>query len=747
MATKLFIEGGKNEQAEPIGWDLRTGERISLKTMYQQGQELVQKTGHYWGLDHLPLKEANPIRYEKVFSRLRAGMVNARETAKRIAASPIVEQEGELCSVFYSPEGDSISLSTGIIVHVHTMSDFIKFMIQNDYESDPGIHEGDLFTNNDCHVGNVHPCDIATLLPIFYEGELLGWAGTVTHVIDMGAVAPGSMPTGIVERYGDGYYITARKTGHNFRPNKDWLIESQRAVRTPSFWSLDEKTRITADMMIRNTVLKLVEEEGIDTFKQFMREAVEDGRQGFVNAIRSMLVPGTYRGVSFVDVPYGEEHVDIPDFARKNSMMHAPSKVTIGGDGHFSVSFDGANEWGWHSFNCTPAGMQGGIWVLLTQTIMANEKVNDGAYYACQFEFPIGTWANTGTVRSAHAYSWHFLVSAWAPLWQALSRAYYARGYWEEVNAGNANTSNWLQGGGIDQYGKLHAVNSFESAAEGTGASCVRDGTDHGAAVWNPEADQGDMEIWEVTEPLPFLGRRAKPNTGGAGKFRGGLGYESLRLVWKTRDWVMYFMGNGFMHSDSGLFGGYPGATGYSLAAHGTDLARRFAEKRPYPTADMDPDKKDFEKQIDAREVFRSPTGTTTQESYENYDLYLNYLRGGPGVGDPIERDPAAVCQDVEDESITVDYARSLYGVVVTFSDGRMAWDSEATQQLRQEIRQKRLTRGQSFKAWRQAEREHVINHDASTQVRDMYRSSMKLSQEFHDHFVKFWDLDPDFEP
>lgn len=730
----------------PIGWDMRTGERVPLQAMYERGQQLVQETGFYQGMEKLPLKDSDPIHYEKIFARLRAGMVNARETAKHIAASPIVEQEGELCSVFYSPEGDSVALSTGIIVHVHTMSEFIKFMIQQDYETEPGIREGDLFTNNDCDVGNVHPCDIATVLPVFYEGELLGWAGTVTHVIDMGAVSPGSMPTGIVDRYGDGYYITARKTGQNFQPSKDWIIESQRAVRTPSFWTLDEKTRITSDMMIRDTILKLVKEEGVETFKEFMRECVEDGRRGFVSAIQSMLVPGTYRGAAFVDVSYGGDRVTLPDFARKDSIMHAPSEVTISKNGHFSVSFDGANRWGWHSFNCTPAGMQGGIWVLLTQTIMANEKVNDGAYYACQFDFPVGTWANPGTTRAAHAYSWHFLVSAWAPLWQALSRGYYASGYWEEVNAGNANTSNWLQGGGVDQYGKLHAVNSFESAADGTGASAVRDGTDHGAAVWNPEADQGDMEIWEITEPLPFLGRRTKPNTGGPGMYRGGLGYESLRLVWGTQDWVMYFMGNGYMHSDSGLFGGYPGATGYSLAAHDTDLAQRFAHQDPYPTGDGNPDARVFETQVQAREIFRSPTGITTQESYRNYDLYLNYLRGGPGVGDPLARDPERVRQDVEDDSVGREYAESVYGVVLT-SSAIPQVDAEATAALRTQRRKERLARGVPFAAWRDRERERILRHEASPQVRDMYQSSIALSEKFRQQFLSFWDLDKDFEP
>jgi N-methylhydantoinase B/oxoprolinase/acetone carboxylase alpha subunit len=65
--------------------------------------------------------------------------VSARETALNISASPIVRELGELCFALYTPEGDSVALSTGIIVHVHTMSDAIKYMVRSDYETNPGI--------------------------------------------------------------------------------------------------------------------------------------------------------------------------------------------------------------------------------------------------------------------------------------------------------------------------------------------------------------------------------------------------------------------------------------------------------------------------------------------------------------------------------------------------------------------------------------------------------------------------------
>ena len=88
---------------------------------------------------------------------LRGGLVHARETAKKIAAVPIVEQEGELCFTLYNAAGDCVLTSTGIIIHVGTMGAAIKYMIENNWEANPGINPGDMFTNNDCSIGNVHP--------------------------------------------------------------------------------------------------------------------------------------------------------------------------------------------------------------------------------------------------------------------------------------------------------------------------------------------------------------------------------------------------------------------------------------------------------------------------------------------------------------------------------------------------------------------------------------------------------------
>lgn len=724
---------------QPIGWDGKT-----LKEMRKEMDEVSKETGHYAGLKEMPFKESDPIRFEKIYSKLRGGVVHARETAKKVAASPIVEQEGELCFTLYTPDADSIVTSTGIIIHVGTMGAAIKFMIENDYEENPGINDKDIFCNNDNHVGNVHTCDIHTLVPIFWEGEVLGWVGGVTHVIDTGASGPGSMPMGPVQRYDDGYQITCRKIGQNDVLSKDWLLESTRSVRAEKYWTLDEKTRVAGCHMIRDLVLDVIEEEGPEAYKSFSREIIEDGRRGFINQVKTMLIPGKYRGASFIDVPF--DGLDLPKFAQEDSIMHTPSEITVNKDATLKIDFEGSSRWGWHPFNATPVSITSGIWVMLTQTLVPNDRINDGAYYASEFGIPLGSWFNPDDIRSAHSNTWHALVAGWTPLWRGLSRAYWGRGFLEEINAGNGHTSNWLQGGGIDQYGELSALNSFETSASGVGASAVKDGISHSAALWNPEGDMGDMEIWETLEPLIYLGREILPGSGGAGKYRGGNGWQSLRLGWGAKEWTMFVAGSGSVATDCGLMGGYPASAGYRFTANDTDIKERIEKKLPLPLgADVDPDNPTYEDNMNAGTLHRDRQAVTTQEEFGDYDVIMNYLRGGPGFGDPLDRDPKDVETDLNEKYILHRYAEKVYGCVFTKEKGEYVIDLAGTEKKRKEIRADRLSRSMPTKEWMKEEKKNIVAKDASKQVRHMYAQSFALSKEFTDQFTSFWDLDDEW--
>ncbi|WP_211170795.1 hydantoinase B/oxoprolinase family protein [Parazoarcus communis] len=737
-----------------------SNKEIGFADLLKNGQTLKQfrdgiiertnATGHYNGQTTLAFRDSDPIGYEKLFSKLRGGLVHARETAKKIAASPIVEQEGELCFTLYNAVGDCVLTSTGIIIHVGTMGAAIKYMIENNWEANPGINPGDMFTNNDCSIGNVHPCDIATIVPIFWEGRLIGWVGGVTHVIDTGAVTPGSMSTGQTQRFGDGYMITCRKTGINDEPLRDWLHESQRSVRTPKYWILDERTRIAGCHMIRDLVEEVIRADGIEAYEKFAYEVIEEGRRGLQSRIKAMTLPGKYRKVSFVDVPYKHDDVQVSNaFAKLDSIMHSPCEMTIKPDGKWRLDFEGASRWGWHTFNAHQVAFTSGIWVMMCQTLVPTQRINDGAYFATEFRLPKGTWCNPDDRRTGHAYAWHFLVSGWAALWRGLSQSYFSRGFLEEVNAGNANTSNWLQGGGINQDGEIHAVNSFEASSCGTGACAIKDGLNHAAAIWNPEGDMGDIEIWEMAEPLLYLGRNVKANSGGYGKYRGGCGFETLRMVWNAQDWTMFFMGNGFMNSDWGMMGGYPSATGYRFEAHKTGLEQRIAIGDSLPLGgDLDPDNPDYERHIDATaSVKRDKQCITTEDCYANHDLYLNYLRGGPGFGDPIDRDPKAIENDLNQTFLLPEYAQKVYGAVFTQdAKGVFTVDAAKTQARRAEIRKERLARALPTREWMKEERERIVNKHAAVQVKHMFATSFALSEKFTQQFKDFWSLPADWQ-
>ncbi len=337
---------------KPLGWDGKT-----LNEILEESENLFKETGYYYGITKLTLKEEDPFRFERNYASLRGALVSARETALHVAASPIVKEIGELCFALYTPEGDSIVVSTGILVHVHTMSEAVKFMIRQDYEDDPGINIGDIFLNNDPACGNVHTTDVQTLIPIFWNEELVGWAGGVTHQIDCGGITPGHDLVPAMQRFDDGVYYTCRKIGSNDRIWKDHLISAKRSVRTPMYWELDEKCRLAGNLMIRDAVLEFIKKEGIDYYKRFIREAIEEGRRVFLERVKERLIPGRYRAAAFMDMPQKNEAWQ--PRARLDKISNQPLEIIIKEDGKMSLSFEGASGPGPNCMNAEKVQWKG----------------------------------------------------------------------------------------------------------------------------------------------------------------------------------------------------------------------------------------------------------------------------------------------------------------------------------------------------------------------------------------------------
>jgi N-methylhydantoinase B/oxoprolinase/acetone carboxylase alpha subunit len=733
-------------ERKPIGWKGKT-----LKAMLEESERLIKEKNCYYGIEKLSIKEENPFRYERAFASLRGALVSARETALHVAASPIVTEIGELCFGLYTPEGDSIAVSTGILVHIHTMSEGIKFMIREGYEEDPTINQGDIFLNNDPQCGNVHTTDVQTLIPIFWKGELIGWAGGVTHQIDIGGITPGHTLVSSIQRFDDGVYYTCLKIGSNDKIWRDHMISAKKAVRSPMYWELDEKSRLSGVLMIRDAVYEFIEREGIEFYKQFIREAIEEGRQIVQKRVKERLIPGRYRAASFMDLPM-KDQAWVP-IAKVDKISNHPIEIVVKEDGTFSLSFDGASAGGSNAFNCDKGSMEGGQWVLLTQVLIYGDKVNDGAYYAVEKDYPLGSWANPNDPYLSYQAPWGNLIPAYTTMMKCLSYGLFSRGFREEVVPGYGFTGDSIQGGGVYNAGPLEGerwmLSTFEISGQGLGASAVRDGLNWGYAMWNPESDLGDVETWELFQGgIPYLSRKVKPNTAGFGKYRGGANYESVAFIANSEK-VEFFAGREGLvfHGSGGMHGGYPNSTSYRLLAKNTNLQEIFQNKQDYPLGDPDPYNGEFEKLLKGN-IERKPIGTIYPISLDNYDIIHFSESGGPGYGDPIERKLESVQKDLNEGLYTPEIVKIVFGVIATFNEDTKEWtiDEDATKKRRTQILAERKANSVTFEEFWERERKKIIEGNLYEAVKVMYYESLKLSKKWATEFRQFWKLPEDFQ-
>ncbi|HLB95210.1 MAG TPA: hydantoinase B/oxoprolinase family protein, partial [Nitrospiria bacterium] len=192
----------------------------------------------------LELHEKDTIKWEILYTRLLGMVQEGRETARLVSSSPQVREFGECVFCVFTPEGDAVAFSRGILLHFASFSATIKWMLSMDYEDDPGFKEGDIFCNNDPQIGGAHSADVATIQPVFYKGRLVAWVGGLTHVMEVGGTEPGGTAPSALSRYDDGLMYCAQKVGENDKFFKDYHINISRNTRDGKWWILDDLAKL-----------------------------------------------------------------------------------------------------------------------------------------------------------------------------------------------------------------------------------------------------------------------------------------------------------------------------------------------------------------------------------------------------------------------------------------------------------------------------------------------------------------------
>ena len=719
---------------------------VSLNARRLRSKHLLETTGHYNGVEELQLKNEDVIRYELLFSRLQSIMISSQQVGSKVACSPATREVGESVVGMYTPEGDSVVFSGGIMVHVHTMSRFIKWMIEHDYETDPGLKHGDIFENNDTYIGGVHIPDVMDVTPVIWEGELIGWTGMVTHVLEVGGITPGSMPVLASERFTEGLIICAEKIGENDSIYKHYEVRAERSVRSPDLWILDTKARVTGAILARDEILATIEEFGIDYYNQAVNEYIEGARQTQLERVKTVLVPGIYKEVTTSDQNM-EGQAGLSPLADGNVTIILPLEMEVHSSGKMTIDFDGTGSWRYWSGNATPAAMEGGLFVSLSQALNFDGRINHGSYLGTELKFPKGTLVWPDNKYASTSLGWNLVMPGWANWYRMMARSTYMRGFVEETFLFGALTPSY-DAGGVDQYGMVFGGTNFELAAQGSGARAITDGIDFGYVLWNPESDMGNAEIWEQLFPQLYLGRNILPNAHGFGKYRGGNGWQSLLLTHKSNQLVVtteLCQARAFDHQ--GLFGGYPGKIHYVYVMTDSDIKERIANQDELPTGEgNDPNNPDLTRLLKGK-VQISHGNMTVEKPMKDGDILLMQYRGMGGFGDPLERDPKRIEDDLENGIVTTEMVEKICGVVVERDEGenRLCVNVEASEAKRQALREGRKTKAVPARDWVKAQRARIEKYDLPQVVLEIYKDVSSHSKKWMREYRDFWGFEESF--
>ncbi len=701
-----------------------------LRRQLEELERRIAAQGCY--LTELPAKESDPIRYELLNSKLVEVVTSAHEVARLVSASPMTRELGEVIFGLYTPEGDAVVLSRGLLIHVHTMSRMIKWMIRNGYESSPGFAEGDYYFNNDPYIGGAHCPDQMIVTPIMHDGRLVGWAGGLTHTPETGSTEPGGFVPFARSRFEEGLFLPCVKIAENDEIKRDLEVLVERSVRSPIYWLTDNRAKMTGIRMIREQVGELLAEFGPDYFTRASREYIEDAYRAARRRIQTVLAPGRYREVSWRgSVMPGEER-----------LLHGPVEVTVRRDGHLDIDFTGMSPAGRHPFQGTLPTLEGLVMNVIIQHLFYDLKHNEGVLMATRLKVPEGSAGNPPSFMYPTAL-WGITYGAGLAAGQALSRAYYARGYREEVHATSALSTGYTAGG-TDHYGRPFGAHNFEFAAAGLFATGVMDGLDTAGVEFNPEGEMGDAEIWEQILPPVYLAREIHVDGGGFGRYRGGNGVFSLYMVTDSGDLEIGSFGSAPIFSAPGLMGGYPAGALYMWVGSRTDLGRLIETGAALPAGEGEnPERPDFVDALEADwELFRG--ANRLARPARDHDVFTAMSGDGGGFGDPLERDPASVARDLANGVTTRWTAEHVYGVALG-EDGEV--DEEATRGLRARIRRERLERALPADEYRARVRRELLEEELPAPSGRMYQDVVNFSPEWRRHFLDFWGLPDDWEP
>lgn len=743
-ATGLDAAVGEEPEAEAFD-----ATRRSLLDLVEERDRLTDKAGHYYGLTRLRLKEEDPIRYERFYSRLHAIMIAAYEVSRYVTASPGSREMGEVLWCLLTPEGDSLAISPGFFSHGPASGRIcIRWMAEHKYDTNPGIRDGDVFVTDDGDsAGAPHPGDTYTYVPIVVGDTLVGWAMGINHIVETGAALAGSWPTYNADTFADGFVVPPIKTGENLVQYTWWEQMWLRRTRTGVLNNLDDKMRLSGCAMVHAEIHKLIQEFGLDYYMEAIREVIEETHRAVRDNVRTTSIPGRYDTAGFRVCKY-EGLMPLYEHADKDQLIHVRQRLLIDGEGTVVAHMDGTSRWDYHAFNGYPGGADVAFYMAMINCFGYNTKPTSGVVLACYSNYPVGCVYNPGTIHASFANIWAHSNVLNTLGFTSILRSFYARGFVEEALMVEADWEG-IQGEGTLPDGSHYGMVDFTGVGgHAQGAYSFRDGLPLGFAQWTQLPNIGNAEEWEYLLPGSiYIGRGLIPGFCGHGRHRGGVGQGMLMWVLNQGRLTMSRAGSATAYTTftaQGMSGAFPAPNSVQVSARGTNTVELVRQGVALPRNGLE-----LVQMVEDGALKAEKLDTWRYDmpplAFGEGDILATHSGASGGWGDPLERDPEAALTDIRERWVEPDFTRTLYGVVAKEDGDGWVLDESATGARREEIRRERLEQSVPAEEFWRTERDLHLKGGLIKPLKYMYARMVSETYDIEAELRAFWQLGDEF--
>jgi N-methylhydantoinase B len=568
------------------------------------------------------MKRIDPVTLGVIWGGFVSIAAEMGATLRRTAFSEVVREGMDFSPGIFDEKGRLVAQGDYSPGHLGSMPYAVQSVLQ--YFPKETLKPGDVLLMNDLYMGSGHLPDFFMITPIFYKDRTVGYTVNCCHQQDVGGAGPGStVVTNVSECFQEGIRILPVKIYKEGNPNEDIFRIIEANVRVPEKVVGDMKAQVNANYVGGMRILEMVESYGIDELNGYIDEILDRSEMAMREAIRN--IPDG-------DYPF-QDYLDDCGEGTEPILFNVTVRIR---DSGALIDFAGSSpqtESGLNSMlNYTRAYAYFAL-KCLTEPFIPQ---NGGCMRPVRVTAPEGSFFNPkfpaaggGRAMVSHRI-FEVVIGALAPVLK------------ERVIAGHSQGATPCFGGIHPGTGR-HFV-CVDLIKGSFGARPFKDGADALVCSMNPrnipvEAHEQKFPI--LVECLQFI-----PDSGGPGKFRGGVGVrKDIRTLSKMK---LFNLTDRFRFAPYGLFGGKSGAKGATVL-------RRGSEEIP----------------LHSKGAYNLEPG----------DVVSFVISGAGGYGNPMERDVQMVLKDVVGGYVSVEGARKDYGAVI--HPENLTVDPEETQKLR----------------------------------------------------------------